>query len=66
MCSSDLKTAEGLVLVEVAPGIDIQKQVLDQMEFAPIIPKGGPKLMDPSIFQEIWSDHPLKHEGDAS
>jgi len=36
------------------------------MEFAPIIPKGGPKLMDPSIFQEIWSDHPLKHEGDAS
>jgi len=60
------KTAEGLVLVEVAPGIDIQKHILDQMEFAPIIPKGGPKLMDPRIFQEIWSDHPLKHEGDAS
>lgn len=30
-------TGEGLELIEVAPGIDLQKQILDQMEFTPII-----------------------------
>jgi len=30
-------TGEGLELIEVAPGIDLQKQILDQMEFHPII-----------------------------
>lgn len=30
-------TREGLELIEVAPGIDLQKQILDQMEFQPII-----------------------------
>lgn len=30
-------TGEGLELIEVAPGIDLQKQILDQMEFRPII-----------------------------
>ena len=30
-------TAEGLQLIEVAPGIDVQKQVLDLMAFAPIV-----------------------------
>lgn len=30
-------TSEGLELIEVAPGIDLQKQILDQMEFYPII-----------------------------
>jgi propionate CoA-transferase len=28
---------EGLELIEVAPGIDIQQQVLAQMEFEPIV-----------------------------
>ena len=28
---------EGLVLIEVAPGIDIQRDIIDQMDFAPII-----------------------------
>lgn len=41
-----------MVLQEVAPGIDIQKHILDQCEFDLIIPKGGPHLMDPSIFSE--------------
>ena len=45
---------EGLVLTEIAPGIDLQTQVLDQMGFKPIIPEGGPKLMDPAIFEETW------------
>ncbi|MCR4601346.1 MAG: acylcoa--acetate/3-ketoacidcoatransferase [Clostridia bacterium] len=48
------KTAEGLVLTEVAPGIDIQKDILDHMEFKPIIPEGGPKLMPAEIFMEEW------------
>ena len=28
---------EGVELIEVAPGIDIQKEVVDQMEFTPLI-----------------------------
>ena len=42
-------TPEGMELVEVAPGIDIQKDILQQMDFAPII-KGTPALMDERIF----------------
>ncbi len=42
-------TAEGLVLTEIAPGVDLQKDILDQMDFAPII-YGEPALMDPRIF----------------
>lgn len=30
-------TAQGLKLIELAPGVDLQKQVLEQMEFAPVI-----------------------------
>lgn len=30
-------TSEGLELIEVAPGIDLQKQVLDLMDFKPVI-----------------------------
>lgn len=48
------KKPEGLILKEVAPGVDIQKDIIDQMEFVPIIPEGGPALMDPAIFREEW------------
>lgn len=43
-------TKEGIVLIEIAPGIDLQTQILDQMEFVPII---SPKLkeMDLEIFK---------------
>ncbi len=44
--------ADGVHLTEVAPGIDVQTQVLDLMDFAPIIPEGGPKLMDERIFKD--------------
>ncbi|MDD7408869.1 MAG: CoA-transferase [Anaerovoracaceae bacterium] len=47
-------TLEGLVLTEIAPGIDLEKDILAHMGFKPIIPEGGVKLMDPAIFQEKW------------
>jgi len=42
---------EGLTLIEIAPGIDLQSQVIDLMEFNPLISKDL-KLMDSRIFQE--------------
>ncbi len=40
----------GLELIEIAPGIDLQKDILDQMDFAPII-NVEPAQMDSRIFQ---------------
>ncbi len=48
------RTEEGMILTEIAPGIDLQTQILDQMEFAPIIPAGGPKTMNPDILLPEW------------
>ncbi|SMC37941.1 propionate CoA-transferase [Papillibacter cinnamivorans DSM 12816] len=42
---------EGFALTEIAPGIDLQKDVLDQMDFQPIIAKEL-KRMDERIFRE--------------
>ena len=42
---------EGLVLTEIAPGIDLQSHILDQMAFKPII-ADDLKLMDLRIFKE--------------
>ena len=42
---------DGLHLVEVAPGIDIKTQILDQMDFAPIVDENV-KLMDERIFRD--------------
>lgn len=44
-------TQEGLVLTEVAPGIDIEKDILSQMRFKPLMPT-PPKLMDARIFRD--------------
>lgn len=41
---------EGLTLIEIAPGINLQQDVLDQMEFAPVI-SPDLKEMDPCIFR---------------
>lgn len=40
---------DGVELIEVAPGIDIDRDILGQMDFTPII--RDPKLMDPRIFR---------------
>lgn len=44
-------TAEGLVLTEVAPGIDVETQILPLMDFKPII-SPDLKLMDARIFAD--------------
>jgi propionate CoA-transferase len=41
---------EGLELLEVAPGIDIERDILAHMDFKPII-RGTPDLMDARIFR---------------
>ena len=42
-------TKNGLELTEIAPGIDLERDILAKMDFKPLIPK-DPQLMDPSIF----------------
>jgi len=47
---------EGMELIEVAPGIDVDRDILAQMEFTPIV--RNPGLMDPRIFR----DQPMELE----
>lgn len=44
------RTRQGLTLTEIAPGIDLQRDILDQMAFRPLI---SPQLrqMDPRLFR---------------
>ena len=46
-------TKGGLVLTEIAPGVDLQKDILDLMEFTPII-SPNLKEMDAGLFREKW------------
>ena len=41
---------DGLELVEVAPGVDIERDILARMDFKPLIPR-DPALMDARIFR---------------
>ncbi|HEX4597316.1 MAG TPA: acyl CoA:acetate/3-ketoacid CoA transferase [Burkholderiaceae bacterium] len=43
-------TQDGLELIEVAPGIDIARDILARMDFEPII-RGTPRTMDARIFR---------------
>ncbi len=40
---------DGLELIEIAPGIDVQRDIVSQMGFTPVI-KAPPRLMDERIF----------------
>lgn len=42
-----------LTLIEIAPGIDLERDVLDQMGFRPAI-SPDLKTMDPALFEEHW------------
>jgi hypothetical protein len=50
------RTAQGMVLDEVAPGIDIERDILAHMDFVPII--DAPRPMDARIFR----DEPMQLE----
>lgn len=42
-----------MTLIEIAPGIDLEKDVLALMDFKPQISRNV-KVMDPAIFQPVW------------
>lgn len=44
-------TPAGLVLSEIAPGVDLQRDILDRMDFLPLMPE-TPGLMDAAIFAD--------------
>jgi propionate CoA-transferase len=44
-------TQKGMELIEVAPGVDIDRDILARMDFTPVI-GGDPRPMDPRIFRE--------------
>ncbi len=44
-------TADGPMLTEIAPGVDLQSEVLDRMEFTPAI-SPDLKTMDPRLFRQ--------------
>jgi propionate CoA-transferase len=44
-------TPKGLLLTEIAPGVDLQKDILDKMEFTPLI-SDDLKKMDSRLFSE--------------
>jgi propionate CoA-transferase len=43
-------TRQGLVVTEVAPGVDLKRDVLDAMDFEPLVPR-QPRLMDSTLFR---------------
>jgi propionate CoA-transferase len=46
-------TPTGLELIEVAPGVDVERDVMQWMAFRPALPVGGPTLMDARIFADV-------------
>jgi propionate CoA-transferase len=50
-CVLELRSA-GLTLTELAPGVDLERDVLAHMGFTPLFPEGGPRPMDARLFAE--------------
>ena len=46
-------TDEGMELIEIAPGLSLEKDVLSQMDFKPKISKDL-KVIKSELFQENW------------
>ena len=53
-------TPKGIELTEIAPNVDLQKDVLNQMEFKPIVSKNL-KLMDAKLFKTSKMNFKLKN-----
>lgn len=53
-------SAEGLILSEIAPGVDLHKDVLELMGFRPLLPE-PPRLMDSRLFRQ--GPMHLNHQG---
>ena len=56
-------TQDGLMLIEIAPGVDLEKDILANMEFEPIISRDL-KLMPAGIFRPVWGELKYELEGD--
>lgn len=57
-------TERGMELIEVAPGVDLQKDILDQMDFKPFISEDL-QLMDKKIFRHGVMDLKAELMGEA-
>ena len=44
-------TPAGLLLTEIAPGVDLKRDVIEQMDFEPVVPQ-PPGVMDTKIFSD--------------
>ena len=53
-------TKEGMELIEIAPGIDIDKDILAHMDFRPIV-RNTLRLMDERIFRDAAMGLSLKN-----
>ncbi|MGK5079151.1 hypothetical protein [Janthinobacterium sp. HLX7-2] len=49
-------TADGLELIEIAPGVDLDRDILQHMGFAPIMNNVRP--MDAGLFETVWGKLP--------
>ena len=67
-------TRDGLMLTEIAPGVELERDILKLMEFAPLI-SPDLKIMDESLFKEELiglkerfpsGDQKLEEEGSAT
>ena len=54
-------TDKGIKLVEIAPGVDLKKDILANMQFKPIVAKNL-KIMDAKIFKQAKMNYKLKKE----
>lgn len=57
-------TKDGLMLTEIAPGVDLEKDILAHMEFKPII-SPDLKLMPQGIFKPVWGELTQALEGNV-
>jgi len=58
-------TASGLRLIEVAPGVDVKRDILDRMEYAPVQIENPLPLMDASLFTDNKVQQPVREKANA-